>query len=193
MGTPSPAINMLRKTIRSQRQAIPTPQRRSDTVQVCRSVLQLIDDHQPLHVGVYLSFGEEIDTTTIIDHLWQRAIQTYAPVVNNDRHLAFVSYSQHSILDTGPFGIRQPQCTANNPAIKPAQLDWVFTPLVGFNTQGYRLGMGGGYYDTTFASSRRPLLCAIAFDCQYSTTFTPSPWDIRLDYAVTPSRVFTWG
>lgn len=64
-------------------------------------------------------------------------------------------------------------------------------PLVGFDDQGHRLGMGGGYYDATLAYLRRrkiwrkPLLIGLAYECQRAEAIPFEPWDIRLDAVLT--------
>ena len=64
-------------------------------------------------------------------------------------------------------------------------------PLVGFDRLGHRLGMGGGFYDRTFAAEswrfRRPCLIGVAHDCQEVEQLSAQPWDVPLDALVTPS------
>ena len=68
-------------------------------------------------------------------------------------------------------------------------------PLVGFDHQGYRLGMGGGYYDATLAymrhrrSWRKPRLVGIAYECQRVEKLPHDPWDMPLDAVVTEDGV----
>ena len=71
------------------------------------------------------------------------------------------------------------------------ELDVVVTPLVAFDNQRNRIGMGGGYFDRTFTYLRnrqywlRPKLIGVAFECQRVATIAPNPWDIPI------FRVFT--
>ena len=80
--------------------------------------------------------------------------------------------------------------------IKPAFLDLVLTPLLGFDEHANRLGMGGGYYDRTFAFRRyyqhwqRPFLLGIAFNEQQCELLEKNPWDVTLDAVVTPDNYF---
>ena len=47
------------------------------------------------------------------------------------------------------FGIWEPKLNVQN-VLPLKELDILFTPLVAFDKQGNRLGMGGGFYDRTF-------------------------------------------
>ena len=69
-------------------------------------------------------------------------------------------------------------------------------PLVGFDLNGYRLGMGGGFYDTSLAYLRRrsawkkPFLMGIAYECQKVETLPRDPWDIPLDAVLTEKKLY---
>ncbi len=60
--------------------------------------------------------------------------------------MIFRRFSLGDELVDGPFGIQQPDETADE--ILP---DVVLVPLLAFDAQGWRLGYGGGYYDRTLA------------------------------------------
>ncbi len=66
-------------------------------------------------------------------------------------------------------------------------------PLLGFDAEGNRLGMGGGYYDRSFAFKQShintPILLGFAYDFQQVDTLTPEPWDIRLDIIATENHL----
>jgi 5-formyltetrahydrofolate cyclo-ligase len=71
----------------------------------------------------------------------------------------------------------------------------VFMPLVGFDAQGNRIGMGRGYYDRHFArrlqltSYRRPLLVGLAYDEQQVPALPRAAHDVPLDGIVTQSSI----
>jgi 5-formyltetrahydrofolate cyclo-ligase len=73
-------------------------------------------------------------------------------------------------------------------------LDVVFLPLVGFDSCGVRLGMGGGYYDRAFEFRRwrtawhAPRLVGLAYSFQQVERITSAAHDVRLDAAVTEKR-----
>ena len=67
-------------------------------------------------------------------------------------------------------------------------------PLVGFDANKNRLGMGGGFYDKTLRfhtklkNFRVPKLFGLAFDAQEVSRLSSQPWDVRIDGIVTPTR-----
>jgi 5-formyltetrahydrofolate cyclo-ligase len=64
-------------------------------------------------------------------------------------------------------------------------MQFVVAPLVGFDANGHRLGMGGGWYDRSFAFRRTqpapPWLVGAAFAVQQVESVMPEDWDMPLD------------
>jgi 5-formyltetrahydrofolate cyclo-ligase len=91
------------------------------------------------------------------------------------------------------YGILEPPI--NNQRLTPTwSLDLVLMPLVAFDAKGNRLGMGAGFYDRTFDVHNhpyrpKPKLLGLAYDFQETSGLKPEPWDVPLDYIVTPSRI----
>ena len=61
----------------------------------------------------------------------------------------------------------------------------VVLPLVGYDHDGCRLGMGGGWYDRSFAFRHDlpapPWLVGVGFASQRLDALARAPWDVRLD------------
>jgi 5-formyltetrahydrofolate cyclo-ligase len=77
-------------------------------------------------------------------------------------------------------------------------IDVMLMPLVGFDSKGRRLGMGGGYYDATLAYLRsrkrwrKPLMVGVAYACQELKEVPTEPWDIRLDMMLTENGLISF-
>ncbi|MBF0579330.1 hypothetical protein IM774_05970 [Erysipelotrichaceae bacterium RD49] len=89
------------------------------------------------------------------------------------------------LLEPGGFGLLEP-------AVKTYDLEagipkTLVIPLLAFQ-DGFRLGYGGGYYDRYLAKHPECIRVGIAYDEQ-EEPFIFNPWDERLDYIVTPTRV----
>ncbi|MBN8630468.1 MAG: 5-formyltetrahydrofolate cyclo-ligase [Rhodobacterales bacterium] len=63
-------------------------------------------------------------------------------------------------------------------------------PVVGWTSDAFRLGYGGGYFDRTLAAlSRRPFTIGIGLQSARLATIYPQPHDIRLDVILTEAGV----
>jgi 5-formyltetrahydrofolate cyclo-ligase len=187
---------LLRQHYRQLRRSLSPQQRRLRTRQLVRHLSRHPLFLRGQHIGVYLPNDGEPDLKYLIQKLWQRQHRCYLPVLHaHTPRLWFMPYHPHSRLRHNRFGIPEPQST---PAQRcpPWRLSWVLTPLVAFGMQGQRLGMGGGYYDRTFAylhrrrHHRQPRLLGIAYALQQCDTLNAAHWDIPLWGIATENGVY---
>lgn len=115
--------------------------------------------------------------------------RTLLPALHG-RRLLFLPYRPGTPLVCNRFGIPEPALSADA-ACSLQGLGLVLMPLVAFDDQGNRLGMGGGYYDRTFAYLRGrrhwrvPPLVGVAYECQRLSALPTRTWDIPLRGVVT--------
>ncbi len=125
----------------------------------------------------------------MIARIWAAGKRTYLPVLHG-RRLWFLPYDSETPLARNRFGILEPDVSPKRRRALEA-LDMVLVPLVAFDEQGNRLGMGGGYYDRTFAYLlgrrrwTRPLLVGVAYEFQCSAALPTRPWDVPLQAVAT--------
>ena len=141
--------------------------------------------------GFVASNGEQ-DPELIIDRAINDGHQCFLPVLNrlHGNRLWFAPLHEESRLMPNRYGIPEPDLFPPKPA--PIwTLDLILTPLVAFDKQGTRIGMGGGYYDRTFShpkrssNHRRPFLLGVAHAFQEVKQLKREVWDIPLDGVVT--------
>ena len=65
----------------------------------------------------------------------------------------------------------------------------LLVPCLGFSTERYRLGYGGGYYDRTLEHAPRPVTVGVAYGC-LKASFASGTYDIALDYVVTEGDLY---
>lgn len=149
------------------------------------------------HIACYLPQRGELDPTPLMQRVWAMRKTCYLPVLSPlpGGRLWFVPYHPGDPLTPNRFGILEP-CLPTACRAPPWALDLVLTPLVAFDTQGNRLGMGGGFYDKTFsflrqrASWRKPRLVGLAYDFQCVATLQHSPWDVPLRAIATERQLY---
>ena len=182
--------DLLRKQLRAARGALSQAHIASGSMAICQQAEQLLAGSR--HIAAYYAFGNEVDLTTLISALSAQNKQTYVPVVQPHFQMQFAPVDQNTPIALNKYGIKEPQIDESR-LHNAMQMDAVLVPLVGFDEQCNRMGMGGGYYDRNFShrlnASPPPLLVGVAFDIQCVTTVHAQPWDIPLDYVVTETRL----
>ena len=114
-----------------------------------------------------------------------------APGLHGDV-LRFAPWRAGDPLVTNRYGIPEPDVEPSS-ALDAREMAVVVTPLVGFDARGHRLGMGGGWYDRSFAFRRArsapPLLVGAAFAQQQLDILDAADWDVPLDAIATESGI----
>ena len=177
--------NTLRVELKRRRHAIEPAHRQLAEEAIARSAARF--SQTGMRVGVYYASPHEAPTLSLVQALWAKECQVYLPCIQKDRLLAFRQWASDDILTRDNLGIPTPASTAT--AIGADQLDLLFMPLLGFDPTGRRLGMGGGYYDTTLSNALNATKIGLAFDCQEVECIPVEEHDIRLDILITESRV----
>jgi 5-formyltetrahydrofolate cyclo-ligase len=178
----------LRDDLRTRRRAIPAATRIAAAQALAERLLALPFMPAAGYVAGYWAMDGEIAL-----HAWQLRLPsalTYClPVLGRDKRLRFAPWRPGEPLASNRFGIPEPDVTASA-LLEPGTMALVVAPLVGFNASGQRLGMGGGWYDRSFAFRRThappPWLVGAAFATQQCEDgITRQPWDVALDAVCT--------
>ncbi|GAA4859703.1 5-formyltetrahydrofolate cyclo-ligase [Luteimonas vadosa] len=125
-------------------------------------------------------------------HAWQMRLPaevTYClPVLHEDQRLRFAPWRPGGSLTTNRFGIPEP-AVPDDALLAPEAMDLVVVPLVAFDGACNRLGMGGGWYDRSFAfrgdRPAPPWLVGVGFSVQQVDEVPTEPWDVPLDAVCT--------
>ncbi|HFF8523055.1 TPA: 5-formyltetrahydrofolate cyclo-ligase [Providencia rettgeri] len=185
----------IRQTIRQARRQLTPEQQKIAAEQVKLNALQHPKIAQAKNIALFLSFDGEINTQPLIDALWQQNKQIYLPVLHpfSAHHLLFLHYHPDSQLVKNRFNIAEPPLDVRD-VLPPEQLDVMLIPLVAFDSQGQRLGMGGGFYDRTLANWQKSGFYPIglAHDCQHVEQLPVAHWDIPLPEIITPKKIWRW-
>lgn len=194
---PSPLSNpQIRSTIRRQRASLPHHEQQYRSRRAAGHIGSQALFRNARHIALYLPVKGEADPT-FLRKLARPRQQLYLPVLSpfGGNRLWFVRWDKHTHLRLNRFRIPEPHPHWRHS--RPARwLDLVITPLVAFDGRGSRMGMGGGFYDRTFAFKRgqshwqRPSLCGFAYAFQQTAHLIRQPWDVPLDAVVTDNGFF---
>ena len=144
-------------------------------------------------IATYSAVNGEISLNPIIDLALEMGKQIYLPNLDL-KSLRFSPYFHGQKMRINRFRLPEPDVT-DDEMLAPEALDLVLAPLVVFDPQRNRIGMGGGYYDRSFefrkqAERDAPILIGVAHELQKVEQLIAEDWDVRLDMVVTDGGIY---
>lgn len=198
--TPDPLDKAdIRRRLRATRKALSPASRLAASHALVRLALRHHLLAKGRRIGIYIPANNEIDVRPLLNRAAAMGAVCYLPVVpgKGRKRMWFSEMGEHAAWALNRYGIPE----YRHPLAKRARarrLDLLFMPLLGFDARGYRLGMGGGYYDASLAYRkhcrhwRRPRVVGVAYSVQEVERLPNDAWDIPLDAVLTDReyRVF---
>ncbi len=196
--TPEDDRQQTRQHLRRLRQQIDPATATLQSRAITANSLSLLGNTR--HISGYLAFGNEVSVDDLMAQCRAQGQATYVPLIQPDHTLKFAPITDSTVIVQNKYGIREPAVDVET-CLPATSLDAVIVPLLGFDPQCNRMGMGGGYYDRTFAHKRQagsgnsaavsPLLIGVAFEFQCVDNVFPDWWDVSLDHVVTEKRIYS--
>ena len=155
-------------------------------------LFQIVNSNNMNFISSFISIKTEINTTQLNNYILKKNKTLCFPVVlKKDQHLIFRKFTDETNLVEGFMNIKEPPI--KNPIIIPELL---FVPCLAFDTCGFRLGYGGGYYDRTFKylkkNNNKYISVGYAFDGQKVSELPKDKFDIKLDYVITEKKIYSF-
>lgn len=183
----------IREHIKKQRMALSESQKHQAAIGAWLQVINLPEFEKANHIGCYVATRGELETRPILQTILKLGKTSYLPIVKpKESLLAFYRYDLNKKMKLNQYGILEPIPNGTN-HIDAQSLDLVLVPLVAFDNECHRLGMGKGYYDRTFAfrkTQKRPLLIGLAYSFQNVFDLPTDPFDIDIDIVVTNQKTY---
>ena len=183
----------IKNQIRQQKRSLRRQLNAAQQQQASQALVSRLNNHpyyqQSNTIALYLDNDGEISVTMLAEQAWQNQKKLYLPVLDSETgvSLVFKRWLPTSQFQHNRFNIPEP---VSEEQIDPRALDLVCLPLVAFDANGGRLGMGGGFYDRTFEfittkTLNKPVLWGMAHECQRVAAVPKESWDIPLSSIVT--------
>ena len=135
-------------------------------------------------VGGYHALPDEADPALLLERLVELGCHiAYPRVAGKSLPLEFHRVPDGEVLAPGVFGIHEPL------DIWPRAVpNILLVPLLAFDSSGYRLGYGGGFYDRSLALLQVPAI-GIAYARQEISSIPSEPHDRTLDMVLTEQGI----
>ena len=185
----------LRRALRQQRRDLTRQQQLHAATTLARLLARDALFRRSRHIAFYLANDGELCLMPLLERACIMRKHCYLPVIMPGERLRFAPYRPGDPLARNIFGIPEP-ARAGLTLVDARVLDLVLVPLVAFDLAGNRLGMGGGFYDRTFAYLRhrrhwrKPRLLGIAHELQRVPSLERQWWDVPLDAVATEHRIY---
>ncbi len=97
-------------------------------------------------VFIYVSFGDEAETLSIIEKILADGKRVSVPLCHSESyHMSAVLIDSLDSLKKGAYGIMEP--AKKGTILEKDEIDLIVVPGICFSKDGSRIGYGGGYYD----------------------------------------------
>jgi len=188
IANPAAAKTALRIFLRNQRKELARQHPEADWMiaEVAREPLaKLFPDPAGKVAALYHGLGSEVSPRILADQMREAGWTLALPAVEDIKtgRMVFRVWDPDQPLSHDAIGLRGPPRSQR--AVLP---DLVITPLLAFQTDGLRLGQGGGYYDRALEAlrARKPVfVLGLGYSGQRAENLPHEPHDQRLDAILT--------
>jgi 5-formyltetrahydrofolate cyclo-ligase len=138
-------------------------------------------------VAFYYPWKGEVNLLSLASQAVKEGKDVLLPKVQKNI-LVFCPVKTLEDLKPGFKGIPEP----DTPAMPLENIDLFMVPGTAFDLEGYRLGMGKGFYDRTlFLLKKHQISLGIAYNFQVVEKLPREWWDERIDLLITEELVLT--
>lgn len=148
-----------------------------------------VSKNQKVHCFLSISKKNEVDTNFFLEYFFKNNIRVFVPKVV-DEQLISIEITEESALLENSWGIKEPVENIDS-GIK--DFDLILVPLLYADSFGNRVGYGKGFYDRFFSEIKpNNLKIGLNFFSPEELIDDVAPFDIALDYLVTPTAVLSF-
>jgi len=184
----------LRRRIRQARARLAGDERALLNSAINRHLLDYVERTGPRVVAAFVAFDGEPDLAPAMSAMEASGVRVALPVIREAAgraDICFRQWSPGSEMQPNRYGIPEPVGTLD---VRLAEIDLALIPLVAWDSNGGRLGMGASFYDRLFqpmAEERRPFRMGAAYQLQQVERVPLAPWDVGLHGVLTENGCFT--
>lgn len=177
----------VRRALLGWRSALDAATHQSLSNQIRTHFTTFLENRAGATVAFYWPIQDEVDLRPAMQAHLNAGGKAALPVVpGKDQPMVFHEWTPQTKMAPGFAQIPEPQGT------DAVAVHVLLAPLVGFDSAGYRLGYGGGFFDRTLAAEkRRPLVVGIGFEATRLANIMPHEYDVPVDVLITDRGIQT--
>lgn len=178
----------VRELMRTERDSLSLVAIRTKSDKIQEKFIALEDFGHCKILASYYPFGSEVRTFKITEKAFENNKVIALPKISRS-FMDFYQITPNTNFYTNKFGIKEP--VAHSSQRVSQDLELVIVPGLAFDTNGYRIGYGYGYYDRFLGDKRNSIICVgLAYDSQVVQQVPHLNHDTKLDILLTEKRIF---
>lgn len=137
-------------------------------------------------IFIYVGYGSEINTISIIKKLIEMGKNIYIPYTYKNSRIMKMTKLKDPDLELEPGFKNIPEVKKEYRCFYEGKIDIIVLPGLAFDNMLNRLGYGGGYYDTFISNlDYMPLKLGMCYDFQLLPNLPTEKFDKKIDLLIT--------
>ncbi len=169
-----------RKNLKILRNELSSQEIAERSVEIMNKVWQVVQQNKVKRIHTYLPMGSEVKTESLIEKALEKKMNVAVPKTLSNRQLRHLALTSLKDLVEGKFGTYHPKVEKEY----SGNFDLIIVPGLGFDRRNYRLGYGGGYYDTFLKKYPNALKVGIGYGFQLVEELPNEAHDVTLDWVI---------
>ena len=171
----------LRQTMLERRNKMPRKERSLLSEKICDQLWNLILEKKIRVIHSYLTMGSEVNVLPLLQKAIDKGITVVVPKTLKKRQMQNLFLTDLKNMEAGIFNTYHPKDAEEY----TGEYDLIIVAGLAFDKRGYRVGYGGGYYDTFLAGQPKALKVGVCFPFQMIAEVPVESHDIKLDEILT--------
>lgn len=182
----------LRNTVLNQMSNLGVEQHRELSKHIITNAVKFLDNHPFKTIALTLSRFPEVDTSPLIEYLWQQGKTVCVPKSDGStKRMQFYKINSWSDIEPGYKEILEPKESSCD-AVAKSEIDCIIVPGVVFTFSGYRIGFGGGFYDR-YLQDFSGVTCSLLTSLQLEEQLPIEQHDVPVQYLITEQNIMKSG
>ncbi len=171
----------LRKELIIQRKHLDKDYRLKADQKIFENLVELDAYRLAETIFCFVSTEDEVNTFPIIEHALNSGKQVAVPKCMEKGIMQAYLIRSFKDLESGKYGILEPASTC--PLIEPENIDFSVVPCLSCNSDGYRIGYGGGFYDR-YLTKVSGTSAAICYKKMMMEEIPVEKYDVKADMVI---------